>query len=100
MLLGRECPFVDLINHYSYTTTSIQRYVDVVKTLKGRLKNVVLMAECIIPNWSKLWKKQCGGVHFCANSIAFGMPIQQKLTPPVLLYQSVKKSKITYVQIS
>ena len=31
-------------------------------------------------------KKQCGGVYFCVYGIAFSMPTQQKLTPPVLLF--------------
>ena len=31
-------------------------------------------------------KKQCGGVYFWLYSIAYWMPIQQKLTPPVLLF--------------
>ena len=35
---------------------------------------------------AKLQKKQCGGVYFCVNGIAFSMPIQQKLPPPVLLF--------------
>ena len=40
-------------------------------------------------NWSqpaKLQKKQCRGVHFGLYGTAYCMPIQQKLTPPVLLF--------------
>ena len=33
-----------------------------------------------------LQKKQCGGVYFWPYGIAYWMPIQQKLTPPVLLF--------------
>ena len=35
---------------------------------------------------AKLQKKQCGGVYFCVNGTAFSMPIQQKLSPPLLLH--------------
>ena len=35
---------------------------------------------------AKLQKKQCGGVYFCVYGTAFSMPIQQKLSPPVLLF--------------
>ena len=35
----------------------------------------------------KLQKKQYGGVCFCVYSIAYWMPTQQKLTPPVLLFE-------------
>ena len=34
----------------------------------------------------KLQKKQCGGVYFWLYSIVYRMPIQQKLTPPGLLF--------------
>ena len=34
----------------------------------------------------KLQKKQCGGVYFWLYGIAYWMPIQQKLPPPVLLF--------------
>ena len=35
---------------------------------------------------AKLQKKQCGGVCFWLYGIAYWMPIQQKLPPPVLLF--------------
>ena len=35
---------------------------------------------------AKLQKKQCGRVYFWLYGIAYWMPIQQKLPPPVLLF--------------
>ena len=37
---------------------------------------------------AKLQKKKCRGVHFFVYGIIYCMPIQQKLTPPCLLYTS------------
>ena len=38
------------------------------------------------PQPAKLQEKQCGGVYFWLFGIAYWMPIQQKLPPPVLLF--------------
>ena len=38
---------------------------------------------------AKLQKKQCGGVYFSVYGTAFLMPIQQKLSPSVLLFSDV-----------
>ena len=35
---------------------------------------------------ANLQKKQCGGVYFWLNGIAYWMPIQLKFTSPVLLF--------------
>ena len=34
----------------------------------------------------KIAEKQCGGVYLSLYDIAYWMPIQQKLPPPVLLF--------------
>ena len=53
---------------------------------KRNEKVTFFLVESTFTQPAKLRKKQCDGVYFCVYGIAFRMPIQQKLTPPVLLF--------------
>ena len=56
--------------------------------LLSSVSDVAVMPECsrLTRNISKIVEKPCEGVYFCVYSIAFLVPIQQKRTPPELLF--------------